>query len=225
MKRLHRVYLIRHGQVVGYENFPVYGHTDVDMTETGILQIRQVAERLRLAGINAIYSSDLKRAILSARYVARYHDVRHHSLRELREIYFGEWEGMNMEEIRKGFPGELKKRQEDLVNFIGPGEGESIRQFSKRINNCFERILSEQQGKDIAIVAHGAVNRIILCNALGLDLARMFNIQHTICTFEQLRAIGSQVLCISGLFDLIIAVARNYPGCFVFFSVITRQRF
>jgi len=177
MKRLHRVYLIRHGQVAGYEKFPVYGHTDVDMTETGILQMQQVAERLRLAGISAIYSSDLKRSALSARYIARYHDVRLYSLPELREIYFGDWEGMNMQEIRKGFPDELKKRQEDLVNFIGPGEGESVRKFSQRISNCFEDILSEQKGKDIAIVAHGAVNRIILCNALGLDLARMFNIQ------------------------------------------------
>jgi alpha-ribazole phosphatase len=177
MKRLSRVYLIRHGQVVGYENFPVYGHTDVDLTETGILQMQQVAERLRLVGISAIYSSDLKRSALSARHIARYHDVRLYSLRELREMYFGDWEGMNMQEIRKGFPEELKKRQDDLVNFKGPGEGESVRRFSKRISNCFERILSEQQGKDIAIVAHGAVNRIILCSALGLELARMFNIQ------------------------------------------------
>ena len=75
MKRLHRVYLIRHGQVVGYEKFPVYGHTDADMTQTGILQMQEVAERLRLAEIGAIYSSDLKRSALSARYVARYHGL------------------------------------------------------------------------------------------------------------------------------------------------------
>ena len=177
MKRLNRVYLIRHGQVVGYENFPVYGHTDVDLTETGILQMQQVAERLRLVEIRAIYSSDLKRSAITARHIALYHDVPFHSLPELREMFFGDWEGMTMKEIREGFPEELKKRQEDLVNFKGPGEGESVGQFSKRISSCFERILSEQQGKDIAIVAHGAVNRIILCSALGLDLARMFNIQ------------------------------------------------
>ena len=177
MKRLNRVYLIRHGQVVGYENFPVYGHTDVDLTETGILQMQQLAERLRMVEIKAIYSSDLKRSAISARHIARYHDVPFHSLPELREMFFGDWEGMTMKEIREGFPEELKKRQEDLVNFKGPGEGESVDQFSKRISNCFERILSEQQGKDIAIVAHGAVNRIILCSAIGLDLSRMFNLQ------------------------------------------------
>ncbi|MBW2615040.1 MAG: histidine phosphatase family protein [Deltaproteobacteria bacterium] len=177
MKRLNRVYLIRHGQVMGYENFPVYGHTDVDLTETGILQMQQMAERLRLIEIHAIYSSDLKRSAVGARHIALYHDVQLYSLQELREMYFGAWEGMNMKEIRDGFPEELKKRQEDLVNFKGPGDCESVHQFSERISNCFERILSEQQGKDIVIVAHGAVNRIILCSALGLDLTRMFNIQ------------------------------------------------
>ncbi len=81
MKR-SRVYLMRHGQVTGYENFPVYGHTDVDLTETGVLQMQRLAERLRLLGINAIYSSDLKRSVESARQIALYHDVPIYSLPE-----------------------------------------------------------------------------------------------------------------------------------------------
>ena len=58
-----RVYLIRHGQVKGYEGFPVYGHTNVELTETGELQLQQMSERLRLVDLNAIYSSDLNRTI------------------------------------------------------------------------------------------------------------------------------------------------------------------
>ncbi|MHA1127780.1 MAG: histidine phosphatase family protein, partial [Alphaproteobacteria bacterium] len=52
---------------------------------------RRLAERLRLVEISAIYSSDLKRSALSARHIARYHDVRLYSLQELREMYFGDW--------------------------------------------------------------------------------------------------------------------------------------
>ena len=59
MKRQNRLYLIRHGQIEGYENFPIYGHTDVDMTETGKLQMQKVAERLSMTEIKAVYSSDL----------------------------------------------------------------------------------------------------------------------------------------------------------------------
>jgi alpha-ribazole phosphatase/probable phosphoglycerate mutase len=81
-----------------------------------------------------------------------------------------------MKEIREGFPGELKKRQENLVDYEVPGGGESIGRFSERIMRCFERIRAEE-GKDMAIVAHGGVNRVILCHALGLHLSGMFNIQ------------------------------------------------
>lgn len=177
MKRINRLYLIRHGQINGYENFPVYGHTDVDMTKTGNLQMEKMAERLSLTEIKAIYSSDLKRSNKGALQIARYHDVPIYSLPELREMCFGDWEGLTLSEIRNRFPGEMQKRQADLLRYNVPGEGESIKQFSERISNCLERILGEQKDNDFVIVAHGGVNRVILCNALGLDLVKIFNLQ------------------------------------------------
>lgn len=176
MKRINRVYLIRHGQINGYEKFPVYGHTDVDLTETGILQMQQMAERLRLVEPKAIYSSDLKRSATGGRLIARYHDVPLYFLSELREMYFGDWEGLTLLEIRKRFPEELKKRQEDLVNFEAPGGGETVGAFSDRITTRLDQVLAEQNENDIVIVSHSGVNRIILCKALGLDLSHMFNI-------------------------------------------------
>jgi len=177
MKRINRLYLIRHGQINGYEKFPVYGHTDVDMTKTGNLQMEKMAERLSLTEIKAIYSSDLERSNKGALQIARYHDVPIYSLPELREMCFGDWEGLTLSEIRNRFPGEMQKRQADLLHYNVPGEGESIKQFSERISNCFERILGEQKDNDFVIVAHGGVNRVILCNALGLDLVKIFNLQ------------------------------------------------
>ena len=176
MERDNRVYLLRHGQVKGYENFPVYGQTDVDLTEIGVLQMKQMAERLSLTEPNAIYSSDLKRSATGARLIARYHDVPLYFLPELREMDFGDWEGLTLSEIRRNFPEELQKREKDLINYKAPGKGESIAELSGRIETVFERIRAEQKGNDIVIAAHGAVNRVILCKALGLDLDRMFNI-------------------------------------------------
>ena len=176
MKRMNRIYLIRHGQINGYENFPIFGHTDVDLTETGILQLEQIAERLRLVEVKAIYSSDLKRSATGARLIARSHDVPVYFLPELREMYFGDWEGLTLSQIRERFPEELQKRQADLVKYEIPGDGESIGRFSERILHCFERILAEQKDNDFVMVAHGGVNRVILCKALGLDLSRLFNI-------------------------------------------------
>ena len=114
---------------------------------------------------------------MGARFVASHHDIPVYNLPELREMYFGNWEGMTLGAIRELFPDELKKRQEDLVNYKIPGDGESISQFRKRIMDCLSKIKSEQNGNDIAMVVHGGVNRVILCSALGLDLKNMFSIQ------------------------------------------------
>ena len=177
MNRINRLYMVRHGQIVGYDGFPIYGHTDVDMSEVGVIQMEHLAERLRLVNIRAIYSSDLKRSFMGARIIARHHDAPLHILPELREMHFGEWEGLTMTEIRERFPNDLEKRNADLLNYRSPGEGESIGHLSKRVMNCIEIILEDQKGNDILLVGHGAVNRVILCDALGLDLRRMFKIQ------------------------------------------------
>ena len=97
-------------------------------------------------------------------------------LPELREMYFGDWEGLTFQEIQKDYSQELEKRKEDVAGFEAPGGGESVLDFSKRVIKCFEKILSEQKGNDIIIVAHGGVNRVILSKALGLGFDRIFNI-------------------------------------------------
>lgn len=176
MDRVNRVYVVRHGQIVGYDGFPVYGHTDVGMTHVGIMQMEHLAERLRLVNIGAIYSSDLQRSSKGARIIARHHDVPLHVLPELREIHFGDWEGLTLTEIRKRFPDELEKREDDLVSYQAPGGGESVKSLAERVLHCFENVLQDQKGNDILLVGHGAVNRVILCHALGLDLSRMFKI-------------------------------------------------
>lgn len=136
-----------------------------------------LAERLRFVDIQVIYSSDLQRAKIGAQIIARYHDIQLHIRDDLREMYFGDWEGMPFTEIQEKYPGELKKRKDDILHFRPPGGGESMKDLSRRVMPCVQKILGDQEGRDILLVAHGGVNRIILCHALGLDLENVFNIQ------------------------------------------------
>ena len=177
MEKLNRLYMIRHGQVNGFADYPAYGHTDVDITDVGRLQMENIAERLRCVDLKAIYSSDLKRSVKGAQIISRYHDVRIHSLPELREVFFGDWEAISFKEIHERFPDALKKRMEDIENFRPPGNGESMKQLSERIMKCFGTIFEVEKGKDILFVGHGAVNRTILCDAMGLSIEKAFHVQ------------------------------------------------
>jgi alpha-ribazole phosphatase len=176
MKEGSRLYLVRHGQVDGYERFPIYGHTDVALTEVGVLHFQQLADRLRFTKIQTIYSSDLQRAVLGARIIAQNHDVPIHACPELRELHFGDWEGLGLQEVRERFPALLQDRMRDPASFRAPGDGETLAELSERVMACFRRILKSHEGRDFLIVGHGAVNRVILCDALGLPLQNLFRL-------------------------------------------------
>jgi len=177
MERLNRLYLVRHGQVVGHERLPANGHTDVDITEMGMLQMEHLAGRLRLTDIKAIYSSDLQRTKKGAGIIGRNHDAPYRIIPEFRELCFGDWEGLDLEDIMNQYPGEMEKRRQEIVDYHPPGNGESMRDLSLRIMPRLMTMLKDEAGKDILLVAHGGVNRVILCSALGIDLANIFSIQ------------------------------------------------
>jgi alpha-ribazole phosphatase len=177
MERINRLYLVRHGQVAGHERFIANGHTDVDITETGVLQMEHLAVSLRHAEINVIYSSDLIRTKKGAGIIGRHHDVSHRVIPEFRELCFGDWEGLAMEEIIEGYPGELERRRQDISDYRPPGMGESVRDLSERVMPRLTDILREEAGRNILLVAHGGVNRVIIGSALGIDLRNIFSIQ------------------------------------------------
>lgn len=161
---------------MGFERMTANGHTDVDITETGVIQMHTLAERLRLVPLDAIYATGLKRTEKGARIIGQYHTVPVITKLDLKEIFFGEWEGMPLDEIERMCPGELDKRYGDIIGYRPPG-GENMTDVSKRVLNCLSEILKKEEGKHILIVAHGGVNRLILCDALGLPVESLFNIQ------------------------------------------------
>lgn len=177
MARRNRLYLLRHGQINGHEHCRIHGQTEVGLTEIGVLQMHSLSERLRFLDIKAIFSSDLDRTATGARLIARYHDAPVELVPDLREMRFGKWEGLTLEEVRLRFPEQLAKRQADLLNFSAPGGGESLAGFAERILTCFKQRLLGQGPGDWVLVGHGGVNRVILCDALGLPLASMYSMQ------------------------------------------------
>src|SRR5579871_641611 len=94
-----RLYIVRHGETEWNRDGRVQGHTDVPLSGEGIEQARRVAERLSREPISAVWSSDLARALDTARAIAAPHDLEVHSTPLLRETMLGEWEGLTEPEI------------------------------------------------------------------------------------------------------------------------------
>lgn len=161
-----RLYIIRHGQVAGFSKPAYNGHTDVDLTDLGRAQLDAAAEDLKEVALDAVYSSDLKRARYGGEALAKLQGLDLKLNVDFREIFFGDWEGLSFEQVEERYPGELDKRMGDIADHRIPG-AETIREFWNRVREGMDRLLSENHGKNIALVAHSGVNRVILLSALG----------------------------------------------------------
>ena len=146
------IYFIRHGQSEGnlYDLF--LGHTDLDLTELGKKQAECVTTYFKDIAVDAIFSSDLKRAYHTACPLAKTKGLPITKCEKLREIFAGEWEGKVFSEIRKTYPmGDIW--WEDTGN-AHPTGGESVAELQIRILAEVERLAKENEGKTICIFTH-----------------------------------------------------------------------
>ncbi|MBI5198484.1 MAG: histidine phosphatase family protein [Nitrospirae bacterium] len=126
--------------------------------------------------LDAVYCSDLRRAVKSAEIIAKAFGLIPETMEELRERNFGEWEGMSFDEIKEKYPEDFNAWVKNPLMFRPTG-GESTLEVKERSIKALDRIIDNHSGGDIAIVAHGGVNRVILCQLLGVPLENIFRIE------------------------------------------------
>ncbi len=175
-KPSQRIYLFRHGETANAGQVCFNGHFDVDLSDHGKEQFHLIAEALKDHPLHTVYSSDLKRTALCAEIIAKPHGLTPIAHPELRELSFGQWEGLSMQEVNEKYPGQLDERLKDIEGFSVEG-GETFDQLQARVIPKFEEIVSQHREDTLAIVAHGGVNRIILAHLLGIPMKNIFRIQ------------------------------------------------
>jgi len=171
-----RLYLIRHGQVVNHHEFRYNGHHDVDITDKGVSQMSRLAEALKDRPISAIYSSDLTRTERGAEIIGRALGLTPLSLPAFRELHLGRWEGLTKEEALELYPEDRGFSFQNLATDNIEG-GETLRDLSKRVLPELSMLIEKHIGEAICLVAHGGVNRVILCHELGIRLEKFFSIE------------------------------------------------
>lgn len=171
-----RIYLIRHGQVEGHEEKRYNGQVNVSLTQLGREQSDRICNCLVNIPLDAVYCSDLDRSRYCAELIAAAHDLKVCPHTSLRELNIGDWEGRTWAELQQAYPDDWQARLQDLVNFQVPG-GESLQQAADRIRPTIQNIIEKHPDADVALVAHGGANRIILLDAIGASLKQAFSIE------------------------------------------------
>ena len=163
--------VVRHGYSEGNREQRFVGHGDVALTEIGRAQALCTAEYLKDRKIDAIYSSDLIRAMQTAIPVAKMFGLPIHPMEELREIFAGDWEGGVYAELYQKYPESYGKWLTDIGN-AHPDGGESVVEMAARVYAAVDRILAENEGKCVAIFTHGTPARVLGCRWHQLPLSK-----------------------------------------------------
>lgn len=171
-----RIYLVRHGQTLWNHAARYQGHTDIELSETGRKQAYTLAQRLAREKIDAVYASDLKRALETANILAAPHNLPVKTLSELREINFGVWEGLTFDEIKNKYQ-ELAERWHISPATVKIPGGETFGEVKERAYKVILKLAQRHDPGAIIVVTHGGTIRTIICALLGIDLNNAFRIR------------------------------------------------
>jgi len=155
-----KIFLIRHGETT-WKKIGFLSYTDVNLSKTGFIQAEKVAAKLQNESIDAIYSSPLKRCKQTAKVIAKKLKLQVSIAPELREVNFGIFEGLTLKEAEEKYPVLFLKRTKDKWNFKIP-KGESYKEAAKRILKFLRKIFESKENKNIVLVTHATVIKIIL---------------------------------------------------------------
>ncbi len=171
-----RLYLVRHGEIAGSSQFRYNGQTEVPLTSRGIEQYRALSERLKAEPVGDCYTSDLSRCLQGAEMLCAGRGIRPIPRPELRELSFGDWEGLTWSELEERYPKQWQARMNDFVGYRVPG-GENLNDLRERVLPVIGEVVERHRGGQALVVAHGGVNRVVLLDALGAPPSSMFRIE------------------------------------------------
>ncbi len=204
-----RVYLVRHGETEWNNMRRYQGCSDIVLNINGRRQAELLQHRFREIPLEAAYASDLKRAQETAKTIIAPHGLKLNLDTGLRETNFGDWEGLNHQEIIAAFPKEWHEWRCDPGNRAVPG-GESFKQVKNRVQATFNKIIEKEQGKNILLVAHGGSLRALICSVLGLKLNFIWRFRLNNTGVSVIDCIGENKILVL-LNDICHLVSLNKP--------------
>lgn len=154
-----QLYVVRHGETQANAEGRYQGSLDIDLNERGVLQARELREKLP-AQIDAVIVSPLRRAQQTAAIVFTDDGLQLHTRDAFRERGVGVFEGLTQVEAAQRYP-DLWAQNITRQWERAPTDGESIAQFVERIRGGLNQLLVNHGQQVVVLVAHGVVAKAI----------------------------------------------------------------
>ena len=171
-----KIYLVRHGLTNTNKEKRYVGWGDAVLSSHGYQQAERLGRRFALEPVAGLYCSDLSRTLDTAAPIAKVHGIDPVRTQLLREIHFGQWEGLTYQEMTSEDQDALWQWIDDPFRFAPPG-GETLEQVYIRAWSFIEPLLREERHGEVhVVVSHGGVIRSIIHRIMGLGLEKLWDL-------------------------------------------------
>ncbi|MGB7604368.1 MAG: alpha-ribazole phosphatase [Lutisporaceae bacterium] len=178
-----RLYLVRHGETEFNKRGCYYGWTDCELSQNGVGQAELLHEVFQEIKLDVTISSDLKRAVDTANIICSGKDIEVHRDTRLRELNFGAWEGKHYTDIMQQYKENWEEWTSDWQN-AAPIQGESFAELCQKVCQCIDELLVRYHDKEILIVAHQGVLRIIITYLLNIPMDKIWSFNFSQGTYS-----------------------------------------
>ena len=189
------ILLIRHS-TTEYVNNKLAGRVDAPLNEDGRKKAQELAVALSGQPIMAVYSSPLRRTLMTAQPIARQFELDLKPLDGIIDIDYGEWQGLSPDEAAAR-DGALYARWIEAPHAVKFPGGESLEEVRQRAALAVDDIVLRHPKETVALVSHKVVCHIIVLSLLGLDNSHFWQVTQDVCAvnlFEVRDGIPSALL-------------------------------
>jgi broad specificity phosphatase PhoE len=186
-----RLLLVRHAVTDWNATQRLQGWTDTALGEVGKRQAALLRNRLKSESIDVCHTSDLRRAAQTATAIAEQRGLAVLTHCELRELHFGDWEGLTYAQVRRTGGLTCSAWEADPMRVAPPG-GETLAQLTERVAAFRETITAGGPRKEQTLLAvghHGSL-RVLLCQELGLPASHWWRFRLDPASVSELEQFG-----------------------------------
>ncbi len=188
-----KLLLVRHGITDWNILHKIQGHSDISLNEKGCQQVERIGQRLAGEKIDAAFSSDLTRAMATARAIVNNHSVEIQKNTNLREMNYGLAEGMTYNELKAAYPNIAAS----IFNFtteISFPEGETFPDFVTRAETFLDSLSTYKEDQTVLVVSHGGILKAMICSLLGIGQEHWTQIRIDNASLSIISTYGKQVI-------------------------------
>ncbi|MDR4984992.1 histidine phosphatase family protein [Bacillus cereus] len=168
------VYVTRHGETEWNVAKRMQGRQNSALTENGMLQAKQLGDRMKDLSIHAIYSSPSERTLHTAELIKGERNIPIIADEHFYEINMGIWEGQTIADIEKQYPEEVHLFWNEPHLFQSTS-GENFGSVYKRVIKGIQLLLEKHKGENILIVSHAAAAKLLVGHFAGIEIANVWD--------------------------------------------------